>query len=446
MSQSRYAFQAGLFILLAIGATIAIIARIADSRGGLGNARTYVATFAPGQDISGLAVGSDVRLLGYKVGRITDIELKANEEMDAQIHVTFEVNDSVQFRQPDPFLQHFGKSALLPAPERIQFGDAEPRIEAQTSFTGGAWLNILSLGEGLELPDEALIPARSVNLNAMVDEVRAELTSTLTSVRKEIASLSGEITDTADAFEQTAAAFEDTAHEATELINEIESEIDPALEQYTTFMAEATGVMEEVNSVFGDSGEDIRTTLANFNSITTTFDDRLPGMLDEVDTALSSINTLADDLTGFVDRAEASVDGVDALLAEANGLTRELRATLADNRAEIDRMVTNARRTVAELRGLMEDLRANPSRLVWPPDERDLANLELYAVARQYANAAEDLQSAVQQLRDATVVSGGDLTDDPANAERLEQMREHLMEQFEYFDELQRELWERYER
>ncbi|XAM01418.1 hypothetical protein OT109_08485 [Phycisphaeraceae bacterium D3-23] len=106
-------------------------------------------------------------------------------------------------------------------------------------------------------------------------------------------------------------------------------------------------------------------------------------------------------------------------------------------------MVTNARRTIAELRGLMEDLRANPSRLVWPPDERDLANLELYAVARQYANAAEDLQSAVQQLRDATVT---DPSDDPANAERLEQMREHLMEQFEYFDELQRELWERYER
>ncbi|MFI4859209.1 MAG: MlaD family protein [Phycisphaerales bacterium JB063] len=443
MNQSKYAFQAGLFILLAIGATIAIIARIADSRGGIGNARTYIATFAPGQDISGLAVGSDVRLLGYKVGRITDIELQADGDMDAHIHVTFEVLDNVQFRRPDPFLQHFGESSILPAHEQIQFGSTEPRIEAQTSFTGGAWLNILSLGEGLDLPDQALIPARSVNLNAMVDEVRAELTTTLASVRKEIASVGDEITQTTTAFEQTADAFEDTAHEATALIEKIESEIDPALEQYTGFMAEATGVMQEVNAVFGDSGEDIRTTLANFNTITTTFDARLPGMLDGVDSALASINTLVEDVGGFVDRAEQSVDSVDALLADAGGLTRELRATLGDNRVEIDRMVTNARRTIAELRGLMEDLRANPSRLVWPPDDRDLANLELYAVARQYANAAEDLQSAVQQLRDATVT---DPSDDPANAERLEQMREHLMEQFEYFDDLQRELWERYER
>ncbi len=445
MTPSKYAFQAGLFILIAIGATIAIIARVSDS-GMLSNAHTYTATFAPGQDISGLAVGSEVRLLGVKVGRITAIEVHTDDNSDAHVHVTFEVPDDVRFREPNPFLTGIQQSPLRTSSTDIAFGTTAARVEAQTSFTGGAWLNILSLGEGLPLPEGSSVAARSVNLNAMVDEVRAELTTTLASVRGEIAAVGDEITQTSDAFEQTAAAFEDTANEATALINEIEQEIDPAIARYNAFMDEAIGVAEEVNAVFGDSGEDIRTTLANLSSTTTTFDQRLPGMLDEVDAALASINTLADDLGGFVDRAEASVDSIDALLAEAGGLTRELRATLGDNRVEIDRMVTNARRTVVELRGLMEDLRANPSRLVWPPDERDLANLELYAVARQYANAAEDLQAAVQMLRDATVVSGGGPSDDPANAERLEQMREHLMEQFEYFDELQRELWERYER
>lgn len=442
MTPSKYAFQAGLFILIAIGATIAIIAKVSDT-GVLSNARTYTATFAPGQDISGLAVGSEVRLLGVKVGRITAIDVHADENSDAHVHVTFEVPDDIRFRQPNPFLAGIQQSPLRTSTGDIAFGTTAPRVEAQTSFTGGAWLNILSLGEGFPLPEGSPVAARSVNLNAMVDEVRAELTTTLASVRGEIAAVGDEITQTSDAFEQTAAAFEDTANEATALINEIEQEIDPALERYNTFMAEATGVAEEVNAIFGDSGEDIRTTLANVGNITTTFDERLPGMLDEVDSALASINSLADELGGFVDRAEQSVASIDTLLAEAGGLTRELRATLGDNRVEIDRMVTNARRTVTELRGLMEDLRANPSRLVWPPDERDLANLELYSVARQYANAAEDLQSAVQMLRDATVT---DPSDDPENAERLEQMRNHLMEQFEYFDELQRELWERYER
>lgn len=442
MNQSKYAFQAGLFILLAIGATIAIIAKV-SSTGGTANAQAYTATFAPGQDISGLSVGSDVRLLGVKVGRITAIDVETDKDMDAHVHVTFEVPDDVQFRMPDPFLSEVADSPLFGPDNHIAFGDAQPRIEAQTSFTGGAWINILSLGEGIPVDAGAQIPARSINLNAMVDEVRAELTETLGAVRSEIANVGSEVENATDAFEHTAVAFEETASEATQLINQIEGEIDPAIERYDTLMAEATQVMTEINSVFGDSGEDIRTTLANLNSTTTTFDERLPGMLDDFDTALASINTLTEDVSGFVDRAEASVDGIDALLAEAGGLTRELRATLGDNRVEIDRTVTNARRTVAELRGLMEDLRANPSRLVWPPDERDLANLELYAVARQYANAAEDLQAAVQQLRDATVT---DPSDDPANAERLEQMREHLMEQFEYFDELQRELWERYER
>lgn len=442
MQPSKYAFQAGLFILIAIGATIAIIAKVSD-KGGVSDAHTYTATFAPGQDISGLAIGADVRLLGVKVGRVTEITWHAGDDTDAHVHVTFEVPGDVRFRQPDPFLAGVGHSPLLDTPDGIAFGVVQPRIEAQTSFTGGGWLNILSLGEGLSLSDGAEVPARSVNLNAMVDEVRAELTATLTSVRSEVSALGDDLTETADAFEETAVALENTANEATDLINEIEGEIDPIIAQYNTFMAEATGVMTEVNDVFGDSGEDIRTTLANLNSITTTFDQRLPSSLDGIDSAFANISSVAEDISGFVDRAEQSVDGVDELLAEAGGLTRELRATLGDNRVEIDRMVTNARRTITELRGLMEDLRANPSRLVWPPDERDLANLELYAVARQYANAAEDLQSAVQQLRDATVT---DPSDDPENAQRLEQIREHLMQQFEYFDELQNELWERYER
>ena len=149
MNSSKYAFQAGLFILLAIGGAITIIALVAGSSA-FTSANSYVATFAPGQDISGLAVGSDVRLLGYKVGRITDIELDTNSEMDAHIRVTFEVDRKIYFRQPDPFMQSVGRSSFFPTPQRIQFGRAEPRIEAQASFTGGAWLNILSLGEGAQ--------------------------------------------------------------------------------------------------------------------------------------------------------------------------------------------------------------------------------------------------------------------------------------------------------
>lgn len=409
MNQSKYAFQAGLFILIALAGAVFIVYRIGQAGASPGATRTYVAVFEPGQDISGLKEGAEVRMLGVPVGRVTAIEVTMNEEsMDAHAHVTFTLRRDLALKSENT------------------------RIESQTAFTGGGWLNILSLGEGDDLAEHAEVEARSVNLTAMVDEVRAELTATLTDVRTSIDTATGELTDTAD-------AIEETAREATEAIAHIEDQIDPVVAQYNEFIDEATGVMSDTRAVFGDSGEDIRQTLANLNSVTTQADERLASTMDQIDAALGQINTLTEEIMAFVDRTEQSLDGVDTLLADTDLLITDTRAALGDNRAQIDRMIENARLSVVELRGMVEDLRANPSRLVWPPDEADRDNLDLYAAARQYANAAEDLQLAIQLLRDASVTT-------PDDADKLDRLRADLEAQFDNFDRVQREVWERFER
>ncbi|MGB0767590.1 MAG: hypothetical protein ACPGYV_07745, partial [Phycisphaeraceae bacterium] len=65
--------------------------------------------------------------------------------------------------------------------------------------------------------------------------------------------------------------------------------------------------------------------------------------------------------------------------------------------------------------------------------------LDLYATARTYAKAAEDLESAAAALQSATEQG----EDDPI---KLESLRRQLLQQFEYFDKLQEELWERFEK
>jgi len=411
MNQSKYAFQAGLFILIALVVGMLIIYRIGQNGAGPAGTRTYVAVFDPGQDISGLKVGAEVRMLGVPVGRVTDIEVTTHEDsMDAHAHVTFTLRSDLQLKTENA------------------------RIESQTAFTGGGWLNILSLGEGEKLDEMAEVSARSVNLTAMVDEVREELTLTLSDVRESVEIATQKLTD-------TAASIEDTSREATDAINHIEAQIDPVVAEYNEFIDEATGVMADARDIIGDSdsGEDIRQTLANLNAVSATANERLAGTLDQIDAAVGQINSLSDDISAFIDRTEQSLEGVDTLLADTDLLITDTRAALGDNRAEIDRMVNNARLAVVELRGMVEDLRANPSRLVWPPDEGDRNNLDLYASARQYANAAEDLQLAIQQLRDASVTS-------PDDTEKLERLRENLEAQFDHFDAVQREVWERFER
>jgi len=398
LNSSKYAFQAGLFILVAAAGAILMVARVAENRARITGTQ-YIAEFATGQDISGLVEGAEVRLLGVKVGRVNNIKIVTHDTMDAHVHVTFTIEEEIELREG-------------------------VRIESQAALTGGGWLNILSTGSGAPLAEDALISARSANLSVVIDELRRDLTSTFELTATEL-------TATADAIEAT-------ANEATDLINKIESELDPVVEDYDAFMAQATGVMTDFRAVFGDSGEDIRTTLANLSSVSTTLDQRLPATLDQLDTALSDITSFSDEARDLLQRAEVSLDNADELIDEVTTTATGVNDLLADNRPTIDRMVSNANRAINELEGMIDDLRANPSRLVWPPDEKDLKNLGLYAAARSYAEAAEDLQLAAVALRDAQ-------QDPDADPEELERLREALLDQFKHFDKMQDEVWGQFE-
>lgn len=388
MTPSKYAFQAGLFILLSIAAAMLLVAKVAETRSRTPDARNYIAVVTAGEDIAGLSEGAEVRLMGLKVGRVESIQIVTPErpEDDAQIHIGFSVGNGVELRQN------------------------APQVELQTALTGGAWLNILSLGTGEALADGDAIVAKSSNVIAIMSDVRDELQMTLSNVRGEIDQVANELIETSN-------DIESLAENADKLILGMDERVDHLLDE----SAQAVG---DVRSIFGDSGEDMRTTLAKLSSLTTKLDTKLPETIDE--------------MKSFVTKAETSIDGVDTLMAELTGTATEARTLLADNRTDIDRTIESARRSVDELEGLVDDLRANPSRLIWPPDEKDMNNNALYAIARSYAKAAEDLESAAGALHKAT-------EDDNADPEKIKALKANVLQQFEHFDKLQKEVWERFE-
>lgn len=395
MNESKYAFQAGLFILISIAAGIVLIAQVAGPSS-VSDAKSYTAVFAAGEDIAGLTVGSEVRLMGVKVGAVSAIKIvpPKTEQEDAEVHVGFIAGNGIELRE------------------------VGNNIELQTGLTGGAWLNILNVGTGKSISENSEVPGRTSNLLAMVQDVRDEMEITLAAVREDMDTVSAELV-------QTAQSIETTAVDASTLIEKVEKEIDPILVDIDEFLTESTGVMKDVRAVFGDSGDDIRTTLAKLATLSTSLDEKIPATIDEI--------------SDFVTKAETSIDGIDTLVTELTGTATEARTLIADNRPDIDRTIESARRSVDELEGLVDDLRANPSRLIWPPDEKDRKNMDLYATARSYAKAAEDLESAAAALHKAT----GDGEDDPI---KMHALRQQLLQQFDHFDKLQAEVWERFEK
>ncbi|MGB0767589.1 MAG: hypothetical protein ACPGYV_07740, partial [Phycisphaeraceae bacterium] len=93
-------------------------------------------------------------------------------------------------------------------------------------------------------------------------------------------------------------------------------------------------------------------------TLTSSLDTQLPESIDQIN--------------AFVTKAEASIEGIDQLMAEVTDTARQTRSLIADNRPDIDRLIESGRRSIDELEGLVDDLRANPSRIIWPPDEKDL--------------------------------------------------------------------------
>lgn len=389
MNQSKYAFQAGLFIILSITAAIFLVARVAESRATPDSAKQYIAVFPAGEDISGLEAGAEVRLLGVKVGRVEEVSVMTptTADEDASVHVQFVVGEGVELRQDGP------------------------EVQLQTALTGGAWLNILSVGTGEPVEDGGAIVADTNDLIGMMMDVRQEVKITLADLRMDLDEVSKELVETAN-------SIEGSADSATTLVESLDQEID-------TLMEETTGVMSDIRGVFGDSGGDMRTILAKLSSLSEKLDQEIPKTLAEIN--------------GFVNKAETSIDGVDTLMDELTGTATEARTLLADNRSDIDRTIESARRSVDELEGLVDDLRANPSRLIWPPDEKDLNNSDLYAAARSYAEAAEDLESAAAALH--TAAKNG-----KADDAQLEALRSDLVKQFDYFEKLQAEVWQRFEK
>src|SRR5581483_5724095 len=85
MKKERNDLKAGIFIILAFLAALAVIVRIRDAR--LGAVQTREVAFKLSDDLGGLRVGDDVRLGGFKIGTVEDVHPHGLETRDARMLV-----------------------------------------------------------------------------------------------------------------------------------------------------------------------------------------------------------------------------------------------------------------------------------------------------------------------------------------------------------------------
>jgi len=378
MNNKRNELQAGLFIIITVVLTVTVILLIHGVSAG--PTRTIQASWKLTDDIGGLRAGDDVRVGGLKVGQVRDVHVEDADGTDPHIAIAF----------------------TIPANYAIH---SDATVQAQSSLTGAADLNIESFGVGAPLAEGQVLVGIPDSKNALF----ASLGRSGPHIEEAIAQLNS----------QTIPAFTQTATSAKALIAHADTKIDPVADS----TSRAAG---QVADLLGDTKPDIRGTLKHLNSASATIAEKLPGVAAQLQGVLTKIDT-------SLASAQVAILDIQKTAANARDLTQSLRGVIIDNRSKLDGMIASLKITSDNLKLASVEIRHSPWRLLYKPTPDEAGNMNLYDSAREFAEGANSLDDAAGALRDA-------LKDPAANPAQIQKLMQQLNVSFDHFHEVENKL------
>jgi ABC-type transporter Mla subunit MlaD len=370
--QERSQLKAGLFILFSIALIFGVIVAIKGVRVVFTPVDQRQIRFNLSDDVGGLRIGDDVRIGGFKVGVVRQIELQGLSDAGAQpsLLITFSI--------PRKYALH-----------------EDAHVAIQTTVTGTSVLNIDNVGTGAMLAENIALVGHP---------------SALSTLETSLGSAGPEVMDIIHSVKTTT------------LPN-----INLAVAKAPGAVASLQNAGDNISGLLGDSKPDFRGTVANLHAITSDMKSKLPGMLDHIDTIVMKATT-------DLDNAKGTLQDLKASLANAKDVTATARSVVVDNRGKLDGIIASLKMTSDNLKNASAEVRRSPWRLLYQPGPGELANLQLYDAARQFADGANGVNDAAIALHDA-------LRDPQVDKAQVQKLVDHLNATFTNFDAVEDKLW-----
>ena len=166
----------------------------------------------------------------------------------------------------------------------------------------------------------------------------------------------------------------------------------------------------------------------------------------KVSDALRSITNATKKIEGYTDKEFAEIfvrvrDIGNVITKVASDLKETMgtvKQVVALNRENVDEMVDNLVLVSANLKATSKEIRRNPWRLLYEPDDKELRSADIAAAARAYSDGATELDQAITKLKALQRVPG----DDPQLKEAVQAVRKHLQRSFANLKKVEDALWE----
>jgi ABC-type transporter Mla subunit MlaD len=412
MAKERNNLKAGIFILVSIALIVTVILSITGIQRIFLPEQDRTVSFRLSDDLGGLQIGDEVRIGGFKVGVVKSIDVRDDVKEVAPTAASSTRPSSSQPVQPAQPAPAADKSRLLVTftlPSRYELHE-DAVVGVQATITGTACLNISDLGTGKVADGQLALVGQPSALNALL--------ATLGGVAPELKPIVADARlAVADVRTKTVPALNATL---TNVREKTVPELNSALTNYKTAGA-------HLDDMLGESKTDFKGTVHNLKTATGTINDKLPGVMDSAHQLIARLDDTVKNTSGTLEDVKAS-------MANFKTVSEKARDVVGGNKGKLDSMIASLKTTGDNLKAASAEIRHSPWRLLYKPGKGEVANLNLYDSARQFADGAGSLNEAALALRDA-------LANKDAKPEEVKELLKRLDASFANFRQVEDKLW-----
>ena len=329
--------RAGAFLLT--GALLGLVIILVLSKtSAFSRMNEYVVVFTMEDGVGGVEIGSEVRVAGLKVGRVTEIVQKFDEQ---RIEVEIEMRADIALH----------KDAVV--------------IRSQPLLGNFSWLNFSSLGTeagGRMNPGDAIDARKSGGLLATI--VGPANASNADRMFADLVAFTGALNDFAKV--QYPERVLPILRDANQTVSKLSTDYEAWRPKIAEGLGDAASSMRKLDATMDDVGaaaKDARESLAHLKEKN----------LKQID-----------------DLLESGVKGADRFASAMDTLDAELGARIPDLRA----LLWDLRQAGAQVKLASMEVRRSPWKLLYRPSGDELGRENLYESARAFAIASSDLRVA----------------------------------------------------
>lgn len=119
-------------------------------------------------------------------------------------------------------------------------------------------------------------------------------------------------------------------------------------------------------------------------------------------------------------------------------VSTQTRQVIVMNRDNIDSILRNMTLVSSNLKATATDVRRNPWKLLYKPDEKEIHSANIYDAARAFASGTEELNESITRLN---ALAKSSPTGVPCDDPEIQKVRRQIQESFEKFNKAEQSLW-----